>query len=293
LTKLLPWAALAAAFAAGIAIPSVRDEVNPPVRPAGLDAHDTAAGASLLGQFRTSAASWLFLRADLYLHNGVEMRPLTNQEMQRGRIGVGVDEDHELHGDELNMVTTIPSREHDIRGVFGDIERATSAYKDMTAHKHNDPMTTLPLFRLMTYVDAQFVPGYTTGATIMAGERTEDAVKAALEFLEEGRKNNPQSIEILAQIGVIYTTRLNDIERGLKYYHRAAEIGTPVASRLSENERDGLELAYRWLALSYNHLEDQRNLRRSVEEGLQIFPEDPVLLRYAIQLGMPVNIPAP
>jgi hypothetical protein len=168
--KALPALAIGAAIAAGVAIQSVAPEVNPPNRPAGLNAHDEAAGASLLGQFRTSAAAWLYLRADLYLHNGVEMRPLTEAEIKSGRVGVGVHEDEQqLHGDEMNMVTVVPGREQDFRGIFGDIERATNAYKDMTAHKHNDPMDSLPLFRLMTYVDPQFIPGWTTGATIMAG----------------------------------------------------------------------------------------------------------------------------
>ncbi len=92
----------ALAVASGFTVSDVREEAKPKGRYAGLEAHETHASASLLGQFRTSVSGWLWLRTDLYLHNGVAMRPLTDQEIASGRTGVGSSDNHGVTS------TTIP-----------------------------------------------------------------------------------------------------------------------------------------------------------------------------------------
>ena len=177
------------AILAGAAVIScgIGDLVNPPIPPAGLEAHETHASASLLGQFRTSASSMLWLRTDLYLHNGVEMRPLTDQEVSEGKKGVGGAKDgHEAIVNDDAIVTVVPSAQQDFRGVFGDVERAVNAYRDMRGHEHRDPVQALPLFRLMTWLDPQFVTAWVTGATIIARDRSSEGTTRALSFLAEG-----------------------------------------------------------------------------------------------------------
>ena len=51
------------------------------------------------------------------------------------------------------------------------------AYQAMANHKHNDPTAAMPMFRLMTWLDPTFVPGWTTGANILhlTGPLTEGA----------------------------------------------------------------------------------------------------------------------
>lgn len=264
----------------GLGTTQLKEVVHPPVKPAGLDAHETHASSSLLGQFRTSVSSWLWLRTDLYLHNGVEMRHLTQQELDRGKTGVGSSDNHDeaLHNDEL-IVTVIPSRERDFRGFFGDLDRATKAYKDMSNHGHNDPKTALPLFRLMTWVDPTFVPGWTTAAAVIIRDRTEEANQKALGLLREGLAANPNSVGILSEIGFVHVSRRKDLRTAAAYFEQARQAGRAVVERLDDEDQEALLYGYRWLGLIYRDLGRADSMREVLREGVQLFPDDPVLLR--------------
>lgn len=253
--------------------------VNPPARVAGLDAHTSQAGASLLGQFRSSSAAWMYLRTDLYLHNGVEMRPLSELEQKAGRQADEAAEDgHEkLHKE--NVVTIVPSKERDFRGIFGDIERATAAYKGMQGHTHNDPKKALPLFRLMTWVDPQFVTGWSVGASVLTRDTSERGTREALRFLGEGLRHNPESVELLVSTGQVYATRGKRLKEAVPYFDQARIAGRKNLKMLSEGELDALEQAYRWLSLCLRDL-GQAELSRAVAgEGLGLFPNDGILKR--------------
>src|SRR5262245_17926662 len=128
----------AAVIGSGLAAQELKPEVDLPPSAENLDLHEKNAASSVLGQFRTSATSWLWLRTDLYLHTGVEMRTLTDDEVAAGRHGVG-SSDAELAAalNEGRIVTVVPPKERDFRGIFGDIERATQSYKPMEGHTHN------------------------------------------------------------------------------------------------------------------------------------------------------------
>ena len=203
------------------------DDLALPKSHAGLNAHETHASATLLGQFRTSVSSWLWLRTDLYLHNGVEMRQLTEAERKRGKAGVGNSEAGQdaLH-DDFSIVTVIPGKERDFRGFFGDMERATKTYKRMEGHTHAEPKSALPLFRLMTWLDPQFIPGWTTGATILGRERTEDAVQKGITLLKEGLEHNPNSPSVLSELGRFYASKQRDFAKAVPYLRRAVDLPT-------------------------------------------------------------------
>ena len=261
-----------------IALPAER-EVHPAVRREGLDAQDTHASTSLLGQLRASSSSWLYARADLYLHNGVEMRPLTETEVKNGRKGVGVGDEGSLHNEDLS-VTVVPDSIHDFRGIFGDIEREGSAYKDMTKHPHQNPVYSLPLFRIMTWMDPQFIAGWTVGAQIMSGEKTKATTAKSLEFLGDGLNQNPDSIEILTQIGLTYIVNRKDFASAIDNFGRARKIANR-GQKLSAQELDALDQAYRWLALAYKETSTDFDRIYAAREGLDRFPDDPVLKRLA------------
>lgn len=276
------------AVASGSFVGALSAEVNPPFRPAGLEAHDSHASASLLGQFRTTLSGWLFLRADLYLHNGVEMRPLTSGEVRAGRTGVGGSDDgHEKLHDDSKIVTVIPMARDDFRGWIGDIERAVSAHKDMKGHDHNDPKTTLPLFRLMTWLDPQFTVGWTTGGMIMARDRTPEGTKRVVAYLQEGLRHNPKSIDISQTLGYIVLTRQGQLREAIPLFDQAREVGWANREHLSEAEREALLQSYRWLSLCYRDTFQFGPLKDTVAEGLSLFPDDPLLLR---QKHRPISI---
>lgn len=275
-----PSIACAVALAAGWQAIGLKDQVDPPHGVAGLEAHETHASASLLGQFRTNASGWLWLRTDLYLHNGVEMRPLSDAEKAAGRTGVGSSEqDIGKIMDDDNVVTAIPSKDRDFRGWLGDLERSTSTYRDMNNHSHNDPKQALPLYRLMTWLDPNFIDGWTAGATVIARQRDEEGTMKALKFLNEGLAKNPNSVSVLNDIAFIYITRKRDLPTAVKYLEEGREAGNRNFEMLGEEERDSLNQVYRWLALCYRNLGKQPSMDAILSEGLQRFEADPVLLQ--------------
>lgn len=273
-------AAFAAVAVTGMNLGAVHSEVHPPVRPSNLDASDTHASVSLLGQFRTSVSSWLWVRTDLYLHNGVEMRPLSEAEVKAGVKGVGGSEkgEEQLHDDD-NIVTVVPTAERDFRGIFGDVERATRAYKDMRNHGHNDPKDALPLFRLMTWLDPQFVPGWTTGAIVKARDRSNKGTTEALAFLDEGYRANPWSVDISTQIGFLLITRRGDLKNAIPRLQEARKNGVANWKTLGEDEREALLTCFRWLGLAQRNSGQYAELAATMQEARRFFPEDAVLIR--------------
>lgn len=270
------------AMAVGSQAGFVKPIMNPPVRAVGLEAQDTHAAASLLGQFRTSVSSFLFLRSDLYLHGGVEMRPLTAQEVKSGKTGVGhaADETEQISDDD-HIVTVIPSKKEDFRGVFGDVERAVASYRDMKGHHHQSPSQTLPLFNLMTRIDPQFVDGWTTAGYILLWDKKPGCVEKSLDFLQRGLAENPESIDILGQIGYCYLRDIKEIgyegrhfDKALPYLEKARKIGLDNFKLLSDKEKEALEENYRRLSICYRELGKFREMKANAAEGLQLFGQD-------------------
>ncbi|MBL8049273.1 MAG: hypothetical protein JNJ45_11400 [Chthonomonas sp.] len=279
--------ALAALTMGGIAIQGVRPIANPDAPVAGLDAHETHGSLSLIGQFRTSVSGWLWVRTDLYLHNGVQMRPMLDQEKQRNVVS---ENSHDGLDEEIGhaaVVTVIPSRERDFRGIFGDIERATSSYKDMRNHSHNDPKGALPLFRLMTWIDPQFIPGWTVGASVMCREKNRAAYDKALAYLEEGLRANPNSITLLKEIAYTYVRPLDNLKAGKVYLDRArAAIAPADVSRMDEDTKVHAQEAYRWLVLVNRDLGLRREALDVAQEGLTKFPGDHLMSSEAEKLSL-------
>jgi len=271
-------AACVAAIATGWNATNLRTVVDPPHPVAGLDVNDTNASASLLGQFRTSTSSWLWLRTDLYLHNGVELRPLTESEKREGKTGVGTsDRDLSKAMNDDNVVTSIPSPDRDFRGWLGDLERSTAPYKEMKNHSHNDPEQSIPLFRLMTWIDPNFIEGWTTGSTVIARDRSDAGTKKALAFLNEGLAANPDSISILDEIAFMHITREHDLNDAVLYLERARESGLNNMKQIPAEERDDFTEVYRWLGLCYRDLNERDKMNERLEEGHKLFPDDPII----------------
>ncbi|MBL8088017.1 MAG: hypothetical protein JNM85_08120 [Chthonomonas sp.] len=279
-SKWIGLGALSIAVLASLGAQRVQPELEAPHQNAGLNAHETHASASLLGQFRTNLSAWLWLRADLYLHNGVEMRPLTEQEVSAGKRGVGSSDNHEneLH-DDSKITTVIPSAEHDFRGIFGDIERETKTYKDMRGHDHNSPRESLPLFRLMTWVDPQFIPAWTVGANILCWDKDPMGVAKAVAYLNEGISHNPKSIALQNEMGSVLLRKAKDMDASVPYFTAAIALKPRDAKLLEEEESDALQQSYRWLALVHREQGNLAEQLRIAREGLAQFPQDRVLWR--------------
>ena len=271
--------------------------VSPAVRMVGLEAQDTHAAASLLGQFRTSISSFLYLRADLYVHGGVEMRPMTKEEEKRGRVAATEShkEAEKLDGNE-QIVTVIPSEREDFRGVFGDVERQVASYKDMTEHHHQSPTQTLPLFRLMTWIDPQFIDAWTSASQIILWENKPNNTELATQFLQRGLDQNPQSIDIMSQIAYCYLRQkpvadepTKHYEKALPYLEQAKKVGLENLKLLSQKEAESLEENFRRLSVCYRELRRFPEMKANAEQGLQIFGQDASLRKAAQEAQMNIS----
>jgi len=251
--------------------------IESPPQLEGLNAHDEVAAASLLGEFRTSFASWLWVRTDLYLHNGVEMRHLTEAEKQGGGSGTSSEDnkDKALH-DDADITTSIPAKKQDFRGIFGDIERSMATYQDMSIHSHNNPADSLPLFRLMTWSDPTFIPAWTTAAAILARDKKAAGPRKAISLLDEGLAHNPTSIAILAESGRIRANKLGEVEQAIMAFETARGLRDRARS---EDEIEGLRETYRWLALLYRDYRSPAAALEVAKEGVKRFPGDTMLIR--------------
>ena len=289
MTKSLFHTALALVCAGGAfwANGAVADKITPLVAdaPVGMTAQqqervDKIASASLFGQFRASMSDFLWLKVDKYLHNGVDLRGTTEAEQKRGADAVSSASSDGNRAHHVGEETTVvPSAARDWRGPFGSVERDVQPYKDMANHTHRDPKEALPLFRLMTLSNPHFIPGYTTGAAMIARDKTKFAEAQA--FLEEGQKNNPSSIEIAEGLGSLLTLRKRDFGAALPHLLRAVALGEARdAQSLSDDEREAYQNAFRTLVLNRREVGDNPAALAAAKQGLALFPDDPVCRHY-------------
>jgi hypothetical protein len=200
---------------------------------------------------------------------------MTEDEKKKGLKATEAHEDgHDKLIDESAVTTVIPSADRDFRGVLGDIERQISAYQDMHGHEHNDPKVALPLFRLMAWTDPQFIPGWTTGASIMARDGTKKADMQAFAFLQEGLKKNPESLAILAEMGRMSASHFGDLSTAAVFLTKSCKLGAEHYDNLPEVEKDGLNQSVRWLSLCYRDLGMKEEQQKVLTFGLKLFPDD-------------------
>lgn len=248
---------------------------------------EQVASASLFGQFRSNISDFLWLKVDKYLHSGVDMRGLTKEEKERDsaeRVRNGKTEaGHREHTDET---TIVPTARTDWRGVLGNVERDIKPFSDMGAHAHRDPQEALPLFRLMTWSNPKFVQGYTTGAVMMA--RDKKARQEALDFLAEGERKNPDSVEIQATFAFLlmkgeskrYAEAAVHAEKGL------ANIKLKDIKTLSEDEVAAWQDCIRWRVLAYRDSQQHQKAIHAAREGLAQFPGDSTSTRLLKDKGL-------
>lgn len=288
---------IAGAISFGVYGQKITPIVNPPVRIVGLEAQDSHAAASLLGQFRTSVSAFLYLRSDLYVHGGVEMRPMTKDEERRGRQDAKESHDEEVKLDgEEPIVTVIPSEREDFRGIFGDVEREVASYKPMEGHHHESPTKSLPLFSLMTWADPQFIDGWTSGAQIILWEGKKDSAEVAVKFLQRGLDQNPESIDILSEMAFCYLRSSTNPEhpgkqydKALPYLERAMKIGLDNLKSLSQVEGESLKENFRRICICYRELKMFDQLKSTSEQGLQIFGDDASLRKAYTEAILALN----
>ena len=244
---------------------------------------EQVASASLFGQFRTSLSDYLWLKADKYLHRGVDLRGLTPEEkaaMNTDKVQSRAGEEGERahRGDET---TIIPSKVRDWRGHLGDIERTVSPYMDMSNHGHADTREALPLFRMMTWSNPHFIRGYIVGAGLIIADK--NRIDEGIAFLKEGEANNPQSFEIKTEIGHFYTFKKRAYDTGFPYLTQAIALAAERDPQtLNEDEKDARRDAYRWAVLNRREAGDKPTAKKYATDCAALYPDDVVCTGYLV-----------
>jgi hypothetical protein len=236
-----------------------------------------SAAASLFGELRGGVADYLWMKADRLVHNGVEIRALTDNEKRRRG---GASEEHgasHAHGEETQVArceegstTVVPTAETDRRGILGDLERQIKPYMDLHNHHHRDPGETAALFRLMTWASPRFIRGWVIGADVLAQNLRRP--KDALAFLQEGAAQNPECLEIQVEMGRYLLYHLHDGPEAEQHFHRAIALGA-AQPKLSADEAEAWEDAHRWLLIRYHRSGRRREARQIAVTAIHRFPD--------------------
>lgn len=255
-----------------------------------LDVYEHKPATTLVGEFRGTIAGFLYMRADEYMHGGVVMRPATQQEVESGvRLASHGDAMRDTHGG--GETSIVPEPERDQRGFWGNIERDTQPFMDIRHHQHRDMRESLPLFRMMTWCDPHFVEGYNFGAFIVFSAADGDRLKRAMEFLEEGIRNNPQSYILHTEYGMYQMNNAKNYAVARDHFEQAVKILEPLPQEQLEkiNDRDQLQAEHAWeyLVLAYRKLGDKDNEIMWARKGLKRFPDSPTMHRTLKRYNVP------
>jgi len=208
----------------------------------------------LLGDGRRLFANHFFVKADVYFHSGYypsifdqaqapkDSRHLTSQE------GSKTDEEHEKA---MNFLR--PTKDW--------IERFGRHFV-VTEHTHlaeGNEREILPWLRLSAELDPQRVETYTVAAYWL---RSMGKIGEAEQFLREGMRANPNSPEILFELGQLYYESEHETARARNVWELALRKWTAQESAKKEPDMFLLEQ----IAVNLSRLEQKEgNLPRAIE----------------------------
>jgi len=186
----------------------------------------------LLGEGRRLFANHFFIRADVYFHSGY-YPSIFDQADKPAPTALAGAHDHDAH----------TADEHERQMAFlGEprdwIERFGRHFR-ITEHTHltgGGEREILPWLKLSAELDPQRVQTYTVAAYWL---RTRlGKVTEARDFLREGLRNNPDSYEILFELGRLYHENEHDAVRARNLWELALRRWNEREGRKKAGEQD-------------------------------------------------------
>jgi tetratricopeptide (TPR) repeat protein len=199
----------------------------------------------MFGDGRKLFANHFFTMADVYFHSGYYPSVFDKHAEEQKEIISSSHGKKETEEDEKN---------EDFLGKPKDWIDAFGRHFRITQHTHlenNNEREILPWLRLAADLDPQKIETYTVGAFFLREHmgRTQEAEA----FLREGLRNNPDSCEILFELGRLYHDGLHDIARARNVW----ELGVKKFLARSPEEMKEDKLVLDELAVSLARLEDE------------------------------------
>ena len=191
----------------------------------------------LLGDGRRMFANHFFTKADVYLHSGYY--PSLFDQAQLQCESPHARHEHHEHDEQCGHDPESPDEDHDAEHAHehehehGDelfskprdwLERFRWRFR-ITEHTHLDKgneREVLPWLKLATELDPQQVDTYTVAAYWLRNRLGKAAEAEA--FLREGLRANPNSHEILFELGCVYSDYRHDTDRARHLWERALQL---------------------------------------------------------------------
>ena len=207
----------------------------------------------MLGEGRQLFANQFFTMADVYFHSGYYPSIFDkNAEEEKDIISAsrGKKESEEEEKNE------------DFMGQPKDWIDAFGRNFKVTKHTHlenGNEREILPWLRLAADLDPHKVDTYTVGAFFLREHLNRPADAEA--FLREGLRNNPDSCEILYELGRYYHESVHDNNRARNVW----ELGVKKFALRSNDEKKDTRLVFEELTVGLAHLEeDAGNYERAI-----------------------------
>ena len=194
----------------------------------------------LLNSLRASVGDTIFMKTEIYLHEGVNYFSMGEDEehgeghshehenLMEGKgvsfedmntshsdantttsdaMTTGMDQPHADHRDTLahedveHMHTVIPKANDDFRSFIGVLERKVKPWREEHIEEHGKGIELIPWYRVATLADPHNVRCYIIGAWWLASADGKGRIKEAENFIREGIKNNPNDFQLRIMLG--------------------------------------------------------------------------------------------
>jgi tetratricopeptide (TPR) repeat protein len=198
----------------------------------------------MFGDGRKLLASQFFTMADVYFHSGYYPSIFDKNSGEEKEVISASHGRKETEEDEKN---------EDFLGKPKDWIDAFGRNFKITQHTHlenGNEREILPWLRLAADLDPQKVDTYTVGAFFLRDHLNRP--DQAESFLREGLRNNPDSAEILFELGRFYHESTHDINRARNVW----ELGIKKFGLLNDDEKKESRLIFEETAVNLAHLED-------------------------------------
>jgi len=189
----------------------------------------------MLGESRRVFSEQLFRRSDIYFHSGyypsIFDQPTGKKENHLAEQAGGEQTRKPAHGEPGHVHDEHEEEAEDFLGPPKDPMDAFTRHFFVSRHTHltekgtNAPREILPWLRLAARLDPQKIESYTVGAYWLRELNKHDEAE---QFLREGLQQNPQSYEIMLELGRCYFEKLD--------YVRARNILEMAMTRWREQE---------------------------------------------------------
>jgi tetratricopeptide (TPR) repeat protein len=215
----------------------------------------------LLGDGRRLFANHFFEQADVYFHSGYypsifdrSAAPKDTKHLTESEADHDHDHDHGSGGKPKDE--SEHEKEMSFLGKPHDWVEAFGRHFIVTEHTHlenGNEREILPWLKISAELDPQRIETYTVAAYWLRSRLGK--VKEAEEFLREGMRNNPNSYEILFELGRLYSENYHEPNHARNVWELALQKWESRESGKKEPDLFALEQ----IALNLSRLEEQQN----------------------------------